>query len=76
MFFIKSFFVLFRWLSQTLPPGLTLGTLFILGKLNHPLAQTLPSHSILLGHGILAKNFHMRWALLIDKLEHNRTHGE
>src|ERR1019366_1461265 len=46
---LKAFLFLFVWFSQPLPPGSTLGTLFFLGKFNQRFAQTLPSHSILLG---------------------------
>jgi hypothetical protein len=46
---LKAFLFLFVWFSQALPPGSTLGTLFFLGKFNQRFAQTLPSHSILLG---------------------------
>src|ERR1017187_1643621 len=47
---LKAVLFLFVWFSQALPPGSTLGTLFFLGKFNQRFAQTLPSHSILLGH--------------------------
>jgi hypothetical protein len=46
---LKAFLSLFVWFSQASPSGPTLGTLFSLGKFNHLFAQTLPSHSILLG---------------------------
>jgi hypothetical protein len=44
---------LFVWFRQALPPGSTLGTWFFLGKFNQRFAQTLPSHSILLGHVVV-----------------------
>jgi hypothetical protein len=46
--------VLFVWFRQASPPGPTPGTLFFLGKFNQLFAQTLPSHSILLGVGLMA----------------------
>jgi hypothetical protein len=48
---LKAFLFLFVWFSQASPAGPTLGTLFSLGKFNQLFAQTLPSHSILLGGG-------------------------
>ena len=50
---LKAVLFLFVWFSQALPPGSTLGTLFFLGKFNQRFAQTLPSHSILLGGWIV-----------------------
>ena len=46
---LKAVLFLFVWFRQALPPGSTLGTWFFLGKFNQRFAQTLPSHSILLG---------------------------
>jgi hypothetical protein len=46
---LKAFLFLFVWFSQALPPGSTPGTWFFLGIFNQRFAQTLPSHSILLG---------------------------
>ena len=46
---LKAFLFLFVWFSQASPAGPTLGTLFFLGIFNQRFAQTLPSHSILLG---------------------------
>ena len=50
---LKAVLFLFVWFRQALPPGSTLGTLFFLGIFNQRFAQTLPSHSILLGHQVL-----------------------
>jgi|ERR1035437_3671641 hypothetical protein len=51
---LKAVLFLFVWFSQALPPGSTLGTLFFLGKFNQRFAQTLPSHSILLGDWLMS----------------------
>jgi len=50
---LKAVLFLFVWFSQALPPGSTLGTLFFPGKFNQRFAQTLPSHSILLGSNVV-----------------------
>jgi len=50
---LKAVLFLFVWFSQALPPGSTLGTLFFLGIFNQRFAQTLPSHSILLGDWLM-----------------------
>ena len=50
---LKAVLFLFVWFRQALPPGSTLGTWFFLGKFNQRFAQTLPSHSILLGDNTL-----------------------
>jgi len=54
-FLLKAFLFLFLfvWFRQASPPGPTLGTLFFLGIFNQLFAQTLPSHSILLGCGLV-----------------------
>src|ERR1039457_3290379 len=54
---LKAFLFLFVWFSHAWPPGSTLGTLFFLGKFNQRFAQTLPSHSILLGHMVITQLF-------------------
>src|ERR1039457_172083 len=46
---LKAFLFWFVWFSQASPSGPTLNTLFSLDKFNQLFAQTLPSHSILLG---------------------------
>src|ERR1035437_2188048 len=68
---LKAFLFLFVWFSQALPPGSTLGTLFFLGKFNQRFAQTLPSHSILLGVMVSVSCLQIQW---LQHLQDIRQH--
>jgi len=68
---LKAVLFLFVWFSQALPPGSTPGTLFFLGIFNQRFAQTLPSHSILLGHGLISYSINLQ--LIVPRLWTNIT---
>ena len=69
---LKAVLFLFVWFYQASPSGPTLGTLFFLGKFNQRFAQTLPSHSILLG-GIFRPRICNIRTRLTAPIPHNRV---